>query len=150
MPIKELALGGLVVGALDLLDAVVFFGLRNGAKPVRIFQSIAAGLLGRAAFSGGAQAAALGVVLHFLIAFLIVCTCYALSRYIPFMTEHVLVSGILFGIGAYFVMNYLVIPLSATSRGAFSWAVFLNGLAIHAFGIGVPAMWFVARAGRPV
>jgi hypothetical protein len=146
--ITALALGGLVVGALDLLDAVVFFGLRSGVKPVRIFQSIAAGLLGRSAFSGGAQTAALGVFLHFLIAFLIVCTCYALSRYIPFMTEHVVVGGILFGIGAYFVMNYLVIPLSATSRGAFAWPVFLNGLAIHAFGIGVPAVWFVARAGR--
>ena len=148
MPFKTLALGRLVVGALDLLDAVVFFGLRSGVRPVRVFQSIAAGLLGRAAFSGGAQAAVLGVFLHFLIAFLIVCTCYALSRFIPFMTGHVLVSGILFGIGAYFVMNDLVIPLSATSRGTFAWPVFLNGLAIHAFGIGVPAVWFVARAGR--
>jgi uncharacterized membrane protein YagU involved in acid resistance len=148
VPLKTLALGGLVVGALDLLDAVVFFGLRSGVRPARIFQSIAAGLLGRAAFSGGSKTAVLGVFLHFLIAFLIVCTYYALSRYIPFMTAHVVVSGILFGIGAYFVMNYVVIPLSATSRGAFVWPVVINGLAIHAFGIGVPAAWFVARAGR--
>jgi hypothetical protein len=145
VPLKTIALGGLVVGALDLLDAVVFFGLRSGVRPVRIFQSIAAGVLGRAAFSGGTNAAALGVVLHFVIAFLIVLTYWILSRYIPFMRQQVLVGGICFGIGAYFVMNYVVIPLSATSRGAFAWPVFINGLAIHAFGIGLPAAWIIAR-----
>src|SRR5437588_4129476 len=146
MSMRAIALGGLVVGALDLLDAVAFFGLRSGVPPVRIFQSIAAGLLGRAAFAGGTRAAALGVCLHFLIAFLIVLTYYVLSRYVPFMKEHAFVSGVLFGLGAYFVMNYVVIPLSATSRGPFSLPVFVNGLAIHAFGIGVPAAWFVSRA----
>jgi hypothetical protein len=32
--------GALVVGVLDITDALVFFGLR-GAPPIRIFQSIA-------------------------------------------------------------------------------------------------------------
>jgi hypothetical protein len=50
----------LVVGALDAIDAVVFFGLR-GVTPIRIAHSIAAGLLGRAAFQGGLATAALGV-----------------------------------------------------------------------------------------
>ena len=39
----------------------------------------------------------------------------------------------------------LVIPLSATTRGAFSWPVFVNGLAIHMFGVGLPAAWLVTR-----
>lgn len=52
--------GGLAVGVLDALDAVIFFGIRNGVKPIRIFQSIASGLLGRASFSGGLKTALLG------------------------------------------------------------------------------------------
>ena len=56
--------GTLVVGALDLIDAIVFFGLR-GVRPIRTFQSIAAGLLGRAAFQGGLATALLGAFLHF-------------------------------------------------------------------------------------
>jgi hypothetical protein len=36
--------------------------------PIRICQSIARGVLGREAFAGGAGTAALGVVLHFIIA----------------------------------------------------------------------------------
>jgi len=43
--------GGLVVGILDGLDAVIFFGLR-GVRPIRIFQAIASGLLGMNLFDG--------------------------------------------------------------------------------------------------
>jgi uncharacterized membrane protein YagU involved in acid resistance len=147
VPMKTLIAGGLVVGALDFLDAVVFFGLRNGATPTRIGQSIAAGLQGRAAFSGGMGSAALGVLLHFLIAFSIVFVYYLASRQLPLLTQHVIICGALYGVGAYFFMNYVVIPLSATSRGAFVWPVFINGILIHILGIGIPAAWFVARAG---
>lgn len=51
---RALLVGTLAVGVLDILDAIVFFALR-GAQPIRILQSIAAGLLGRAAFAGGAS-----------------------------------------------------------------------------------------------
>src|SRR5204862_4397313 len=142
---KTLIAGGLVVGALDFLDAVVFFGLRNRTTPIRIGQSIAAGLQGRAAFTGGIASAALGVLLHFFIAFSIVFIYYFASRRLPLLTEHVIICGILYGIGAYFFMNYMVIPLSATPRGAFVWPVFINGILIHVFGIGIPAAFFATR-----
>ena len=82
---RALAYGTLVVGVLDLTDALVFFGLR-GARPIRIGQSIAAGLLGRAAFSGGWPTALLGVALHFVIALCIVTTYGLLSRRLPLLT----------------------------------------------------------------
>jgi hypothetical protein len=134
--------GTLVVGTLDALDAVVFFGLRNGVTPGRIFQSIAAGVLGRAASRMGIHSIGLGILLHYVIAFLIVATFYALSRAIPFMRQQTFIAGIVYGIAAYFVMNYAVIPLSATSRGPFVLPVFVNGILIHAFGVGLPSAWF--------
>jgi hypothetical protein len=143
---RLLLFGGLVVGALDALDAVVFFGLR-GVAPERIFQSIAAGLLGRAAFQGGPGVVALGAALHFLIATLIVITCYLMSGGLPVLVDRPWIAGPLFGIGAYCVMNYVVIPLSATRAGAFAWPVFLNGIGIHMIGIGLPSAFF-ARAAR--
>ena len=79
---RAIVYGTLVVGTLDALDAVVFFGFR-GVAPHRIFQSIAAGLLGRAAFTGGPATVALGVVLHYFIAFVIVAAFVGASRYIP-------------------------------------------------------------------
>ena len=143
-PRTALALGTLTVGTLDILDALIFFGLR-GARPVRIFQSIAAGLLGRNAFQGGLATALLGGVLHFFIAFVIVAVYFVVSRRAPALIRHAVVFGMMYGIVVYFVMNQIVIPLSAATPGPVSWPVFLNGLLIHAFGVGLPAALF-ARA----
>ena len=137
--------GTIVVGTLDALDAIVFFGFR-GATPVRIFQSIAAGLLGRNAFQGDNRTAWLGVFLHYLIAFLIVLVFYLLSRRVRFLTDHAILSGIVYGVVVYFTMNDVVIPMSATIRGPFSWPVFANGILIHMFGVGLPSALFARMA----
>ncbi len=145
--LRAIVYGGLVVGVLDLLDAVFFFGAR-GVAPIRIFQSIAAGAHGRAAFQGGWHAAALGIAFHFIIAFLIVTTACLIGRQVPALMQHPIAFGIVYGIAVYFVMNYIVIPLSATTRGAFVWPVFINGILIHAFGVGIPSALFARMAAR--
>lgn len=144
---RALLYGTLAVGILDLLDAVVFFGLR-GVQPIRIFQSIASGLLGRAAFSGGMASAALGVALHFFIAFLIVAVFFLASRWLQALVRAPILSGLIYGIGAYIVMQYVVIPLSAAGTGRFSWPVFVNGVLIHMFGVGLPASLAARAATR--
>src|SRR5882724_7045086 len=55
-----IAVGGLIAGILDLLQACILFGWR-------IPLVIAAGLLGKQAFQGGAGTYVLGVLLHFFI-----------------------------------------------------------------------------------
>src|SRR3982751_966851 len=70
--------GGLVVGILDGLFALIFYGLILGAPTLRIFQSVAAGLLGRpAAIEGGVRTFLLGLLLHFIVA-----TCIAAVYYL--------------------------------------------------------------------
>jgi hypothetical protein len=143
-PATAILLGALVVGGLDLLDALVFFGLR-GARPERILQSIASGLLGPASFEGGAAAAALGLGLHFVIALLIVLVCYGVARLAPGLVARPLVAGPVYGLAAYLVMNYVVIPLSAARSSRPSLPVLVNGLLIHAIGVGIPSV-VAARA----
>jgi hypothetical protein len=143
---RALLYGTLMVGTLDALDAIVFFGLR-GVSPIRIFQSISSGLLGRAAFTGGIPTAALGAGLHYFIAFTIVAVFLFASRRWPALVRAPILSGVLYGIAAYFVMQYVVIPLSAAATGRFSWPVFINGILIHIFGVGLPASLVAARGG---
>lgn len=142
---RAVLLGGLVVGILDGLDAIVFFGL-HGVKPMVILQSIASGLLGRAAFRGGLSTALLGVALHFLIATIIVLTYYIASTRLHILTRHAIVFGILYGIAAYVVMNRVVVPLSAAGGGPVPLPVLVNGLLIHAFGVGLPSALFARAA----
>jgi len=137
--------GGITVGALDLLDAFVFFGLR-GVAPARILQSIAAGVLGRDAIGGGTPVLLLGVALHFLIAFTIVGIYFVATRRAPALHRHPIIFGAVYGIVAYLVMNYVVVPLSATPGGGPKpAAVVVNGVLIHILGVGIPAA-LAARA----
>lgn len=146
---RAILYGTLVVGILDGLDAIVFFYLRSGATPPRIFQGIAAGLLGRtAAVQGGASTALLGVALHFFVAFGVVTTFVVASRWLRVLTTRPVVSGILYGLAVYAVMNYLVIPMSAIGPRtvATPLPVLANGLLIHVFGVGLPAALFARAA----
>ena len=71
---RNVALGTIIVGLLDIAEVIVFYTFR-GVKPIRILQSVAAGVTGRdRAFSGGTETAALGLFLHFCIAFVVVLT----------------------------------------------------------------------------
>jgi hypothetical protein len=145
---NAMLLGALVVGSLDLLDAFVFFGLR-GVAPIRIPQSIAAGLLGRAAFQGGLTSAALGVGLHFFNAFLIVTACCLIARMVPPLVRYPAIAAPVYGVAVYCVMNFVVIPLSnAGGKFTFVLPVVANGVLIHIFGVGLPSVLF-ARAALP-
>ena len=146
---RALLYGTLAVGVLDLLDAFVFFGLRSNARPIRILQSIAAGLLGRQAFSGGWPVALLGLGLHFFIAFVIVLVFLTASRRLPVLRRHAVAAGLLYGIAVYLTMTFVVVPASAAGGGTPVWPVALNGVLVHMFGVGLPAA-LAARAAGPV
>lgn len=140
-----LLLGGFVVGTLDITYAILFW-MPRGAKPLRIFQSIAAGLLGKASFDGGLATAILGAFLHYFIATSIVVVYWLASRRLPILIRHPYTLGAIYGLGVYAFMNYVVIPLSRANRPKFllSWVV--CSVIVHALLIGVPAALFARRA----
>jgi uncharacterized membrane protein YagU involved in acid resistance len=143
--------GGLVVGILDLLFAFTFYGLILGAPPLRIFQSVAAGLLGRpAAYEGGVKTFVLGILLHFVVATCIATVYFLASQALPVLIRHPLPSGLIYGMIAYLGMNYLVIPLSAISRspGPKKLSIFLTEIIGHAFLVGMPLALLARRSAK--
>jgi hypothetical protein len=132
--------GGLAIAILDWLDATIFFTQYFGIAVARVWQGVAAGLIGRdAAVAGGWSTAFLGILLHFLIAFIVAAVYFAGTRVTWFLVHKALVSGLIFGILVHFVMQYVVIPLSAAPGNAsFRWGPFLNGVLGHAFLVGLP------------
>ena len=146
-PARAILYGTIVVGVLDIADAFIFFAIR-GVAPLRILQSIASGLLGRSAFQGGVHTAALGALLPFFIACCIVATCVAIGSRVRAVGRHPVVIGALYGVSVYAVMNFVVLPLSAAASGRPTLPVFVNGVLIHIFGVGIPSALF-ARAAFP-
>jgi hypothetical protein len=140
--------GGLAVGILDGLFALVFYGLILGAKPQRIFQSVASGLLGGASFEGGTRTFLLGILLHFVVALCIAAVYYAASLMLPVLIRRAVAAGLVYGMLAYLGMNYVVIPLSAARSGSFSLKTFLPAFIAHAVLVGLPVALIARRSAR--
>jgi uncharacterized membrane protein YagU involved in acid resistance len=149
---RAILYGGLTAGLLDIIDAFVFFGVRSGARPMGVLHSIAGGLIGHeTARAGGWTTALLGLFLHFLIATIIAAVYVIASRRLPALRRQWVVCGLAFGVVAFFVMTWFVVPLSRVGAGV-TFALpatpsLINGLLIHAFGVGLPIAWF-AREDR--
>ena len=153
---RAIVYGGLTVAALDGLYALALW-MPRGVSARRVFQGVAAGLLGRdAAVAGGTATALLGVALHVVVATTIVAVYVLASRRIAALAERPYLYGPLYGAAAYFVMNWIVIPLSAIGgRGPRAVnVVTVTGLLVHLFLIGLVAALFAraahtARNGAP-
>jgi uncharacterized membrane protein YagU involved in acid resistance len=144
--LSAILIGGAIAGTLDITYAIGFSALR-GVSPIRILQSVASGLLGAPAFQGGLSTAALGLALHFCIAFSAAAIFYLASKAIPSFTRHPVVSGLFYGFLIYAVMNLVVLPLSAYPRKvSFPLLVLVTGLFVHMFFIGLPISLAVRRA----
>jgi uncharacterized membrane protein YagU involved in acid resistance len=143
--------GGLVVGVLDMLFAFTFYGLILGAPPLRIFQSVAAGVLGRTAASeGGVRTFLLGILLHFVVATCIAAVYYLATLILPMLIRHAVVSGLVYGMIAYLGMKYVVVPLSAIGqRGRLPrLPIFLTEIIGHALLVGLPLALLARRSAK--
>lgn len=156
-PLTLVLAGGLVAGTLDIVYACVFWAVKAGLPVRRILQSVAAGLLGKASFEGGAATAALGLGLHYFIACSMAVTYYLVARRWPLLRERAVPCGIAYGLLLYGIMNFVVVPLSAAaSRGPKDPLWVGLSVAVHMFLIGLPIALFVraalrgAPAARPI
>jgi len=148
-PLPAICWGGLLCGILDITSAFVAYYIYRRISPERILQSVAAGAIGRtAAFAGGWKTATLGLGFHFLIAFIWAALFYLASRKISFLTRYAYISGALYAEVVYLSMNFVVIPLSATSRGPFVWPVLITGPIGHIFFVGLPISLAVRKFSR--
>jgi len=135
-----------VVGILDISEVVVFYGVRNGVAPTRIFQSVATGFLGKRAFEGGTQTAILGLALHFTISLIVVTIYHFASRRLAMLRIHPIACGALYGLCVFGVMYFIVMPLSAAGPPKFATPIILaNALFAHLFCVGIPT-GLLARA----
>jgi hypothetical protein len=145
-PLLAIGVGGTIVGVLDLTYAIVVYSPHH---PIRIPQTIASGLLGMQSYDGGMRTAALGVFLHFLIAFGAATVYYLASRKIGFMTEHAVLSGLIFGALVYSFMHLVVLPLSAVPHRDGKLIYQASEFVWHWFGVGLPIALSVCHYARP-
>jgi hypothetical protein len=142
--------GGALVGACDIGAAILVYAIVLGkTTPVRVLQSVAAGVLGRETYNGGAATAALGLTLHFTIAYCWTIAYFLLYRRLTWLRTLVaspfgpLKAALLWAPVVYLLMNLVVVPLSRARSGPLT----LTMLVIHIVAVALP-MTLVVREGR--
>jgi uncharacterized membrane protein YagU involved in acid resistance len=144
--------GGLLAGILDGLDAVIYYGLMFGVSAQRIFHHIASGLIGtHVSIRLGWCGVALGVALHFAIAFGAAAVYYFVALKLPLLIHRPVLSGTVFGLGLYVFMYHIVIPLSALPKNpnpSFSWPSFIDEIFAHVILVGIPIALMARRSAR--
>ena len=108
----QVVLGGLLVAIGDTIFASTLWFGWSVPGLVRLFQTIAVGVLGKASFDGGVAAAWLGAALHLFMATMFVVVYTLASQRVPALLRRPFVLGPLYGVVLYGVMNFVVMPLS--------------------------------------
>ena len=105
-------LSGLIAGTLDILAAVIIYAVvLEKTTAIKILQSIASGVFKKEAYTGGPHMAWYGLGLHYLIAFIFAWFYFIIYPYLPFLKKNVILSGILYGIFVWIIMNFIVLPI---------------------------------------
>ena len=138
---------GFLAGTLDITATTTLFAMQ-GLSVRRLWQGIASGALGDAAFKGGNWTAAAGLCFHFIIALTVAAVYYAASRPLAVLVERPILSGAIYGVLVHLVMSRIVVPLSAAPKRVFSMKAFLIQLIIHICFVGLPIGLVVARLSR--
>jgi hypothetical protein len=142
------AWGGGVGGLLDILYAVLLWGVFLKLGAVTILQSVAQGLIGTATYHGGAATAALGLALHFFIAYVMALVYIAASVRLPALNAHPWIYGALYGVVLFVVMNFVVVPLSAIGPRPMTLVGAIRGLLPHVLFVGPAIAVFTARRAQ--
>lgn len=139
----------LIAGTLDILAAfLVYAVILEKTSPSRILMSIASGIFGKAAYSGGTPMVITGLLLHFLIAFIFSVFYYLIYPGIPFLRQRKLLSGITYGIFIWLVMNLGVLPIVFKGMPLPDPSAALLGIAIVIFAVGIPIAYIVSAPRR--
>jgi hypothetical protein len=137
---------GVVVGTLDILSAFIQYFITTGDKNVfTVLKYIASAIFGKEAYSGGIMMIIAGLFFHYIIAFLFTFFFFWLYPKTDLFPKNKILTGVVYAIFIWMIMNLVVIPLSNIPNRPITIANALISVSILIFCIGIP-LSFMANA----
>lgn len=136
--LRTVLLTGLLVGTLDGVAAIVHFKLNGGENPAAIAKFIASGVFGMSAFNGGTGIVLMGTLFHYIIALIWTALFFLVYPRIGKIRLNRYVTGVIYGVIIWVVMNLVVLPLSNTPPGSRDLMRDSIGMTILIAAVGLP------------
>jgi hypothetical protein len=138
-PLLTIILAAFLAGLLDLVAAIIVYSIfLDKTTALTILQSVASGVFGKAAYSGGIKMAVYGVVLHFVISIAFTVFYFYIYPRISFLRQERILSGFVYGIFIWLVMNLIVLPIAFSGVFPNDILSSLIGIAILVIAVGIP------------
>jgi hypothetical protein len=128
----------LIVGSLDIILACSNFYLRTQKNPVLVLQYVASAVFGKSAYTDNTIMPLIGLLFHYIIAFIWVTIFFLLYPKLISFTKNSIVTGLLYAMVIWLVMNFLVLPLTLVSKPSLNFTQALIGAIILMIAIGLP------------
>jgi uncharacterized membrane protein YagU involved in acid resistance len=138
---RTILLAGLLVGSLDIIAAIVNFYSKTGKNPQIVLKYIASAVVGKEAFSGGMEMSALGLAIHFLIAFVWTIIFFIIRP----VTISPIVTGIVYGIFIWALMSLAVLPMTKVAGETINIKDAITAALILIGAIGLPLSFIAHR-----
>jgi len=145
----KLLKAGLIVGTLDILAAFINFFVKTHKGPAPVLKFIAAGVFGKDALTGGSRMVVLGLLFHYLIAFTFTLFFFWIAEKVPAVLKFRILTGVMYGIFIWTVMQFLVLPLSRVPRLPFNPVNAFVAVIILIICIGIPLSFMASRHTSP-
>lgn len=135
--VRSILAAGLAIGVIGGIEFGIFYFENMGIGPVAFYQYVASALLGTASFAGGYETAALGVLIHFAISFVVAAVFLLAAARIRLLRRTVWMSALLYG-AVVPVVSTFILPYTLLPKAPVTLPFLLNAFIGDAFFIGVP------------
>jgi hypothetical protein len=140
---------GLVAGTLDAIAGVIVYFIWFKFNPFQVLQFIASGVHGPSAINSGIPMIFAGMIYHYFIAFVVAAIYFFAYPKISVLRNYKIVSGLLFGLGIWLIMNLLVLPNSNIPKGPFDAGLAAVGIIWHMLLVGLPIALITSKHYEP-
>ncbi|GAB2820029.1 hypothetical protein GCM10027043_20800 [Ferruginibacter profundus] len=144
IPLQTILLAGLLVGTLDILSAFVDVYVNTGKNPLIVLNYIATGAFGKTDFTASSGGAVAGLLFHYGIALAFTFFFFKLYSKINLLSKNWVLTGIVYGIFIWAIMNFIVVPLSNVRTPPFTAFRLIKAALILIVMIGLP-LSFIAH-----
>jgi uncharacterized membrane protein YagU involved in acid resistance len=103
-------IAGLIAGTLDITAACIQAYLKNDTTPTQVLKYVASGAVDPKTFSNDTILAAVGLIVHFIIAISFTFFFFFLAKQIPALVRYPIPVGILYGVFVWATMRFIILP----------------------------------------
>jgi hypothetical protein len=147
--LTETLKAGVIVGTLDILSALIYYYLKTGGgNPLTVLKYVASGFFGKSAFTAGNGMIWWGLLFHYFIAISFTFFFFLINGASHWFSRNKILTGVLYGIFTWLVMNLVVVPMSKIAVRPFDPVNTIINLVILIICIGIPLSYMASKTRK--